>query len=164
MNFLRKLYPGSFKLKKNETKPFVIKLVTFVLIGIVFNVAFTMSISICHLGIETYAGSALGMILVIVEATLTLIYCMISVVIDSYLIGGILISIFKFVGIIKDQASEAENTSLNKARDKVGGIDNVVSAAEDVVNKVVDKPTKKTDGERKDSQKASEETTEADAE
>ena len=39
MGFLRKLYPGAFKLEKKVTKPFVIKLVVFAIIYLVLYFA-----------------------------------------------------------------------------------------------------------------------------
>ena len=142
MGFLRKLYPGAFKLEKKVVKPFVIKLVVYVAIYLIASVVLgTVSGTIMGIGmgLEFYWLYLIGLGLLVISALLISVY-------SIYMIGGIVISILKFVGVIKDQTADVENTNLNNAAGKVGGVfDKVVGATENVVNKVVDKATEKKD-------------------
>ena len=161
MGFLRKLFPGAFKLKKKEVKPFVIKLVVYYIIAIV-----------CGVILGTPGGLLLLFSAVKESATLTIISYvyylfayLAAVVIGLYLNGATVICILKLVGVIKDQEGDVDNTSFNNAAGAVGGaFDKVVSATEGVVNKIVDKAAKKKDEENKESETASEETNESNAE
>ena len=91
MNFLRKLYPGAFALEKKVTKPFVTRLVIYVVIGIVFAVIS----AIINIVFAAIGNEALS---VAVGALVSIISSLLSI----YLTGGIVISILKFVGVIKD--------------------------------------------------------------
>ena len=142
MGFLRKLYPGAFKLEKKVVKPFVIKLVVYVAIYLIASVVLgTVSGTIMGIGmgLEFYWLYLIGLGLLVISALLISVY-------SIYMIGGIVISILKFVGVIKDQTADVENTNLNNAAGKVGGVfDKVVGATENVVNKVVGKATENKD-------------------
>ena len=140
MGFLRKLYPGAFKLEKKVTKPFVIKLVVYVVIGLILSVVLGVpSGLLIGLG-QVMGNSGLSLVGFIVFG----IALLIASVYGIYMYGGIAICILKFVGVIKDQTADVENTNLNNAAGKVGGVfEKVVGATENVVNKVVDKATEK---------------------
>ena len=162
MGFLRKLYPGAFNLKKKVTKPFVIKLVVFAIIYLVAS--FIIGAAMAVFGL---VGAASSKVLVIIICYLALfVLGLADLVLCAYTVGGILISIFKFVGIIKDQEGDVENTNLNNAAGAVGGVfEKVVGATENVVNKVVDKATEvKDEGSAEEAKEASKEATESDTE
>lgn len=89
MDFLRKLYPTVFKLEKKNTRPFVYHLIAFVVIGIIASVL--CAIVNWLLGDIKVVGTIVGIVL----WTLT-------TVIDIYCTGGIVCSILKFTGVIKD--------------------------------------------------------------
>lgn len=138
MGFLRKLYPGAFKLEKKVVKPFVIKLVVYVVIGLILAVVLGAPAGVI-MGIgavtENEVLSLVGTLIYIVALCICSVY-------GIYMYGGIVISILKFVGVIKDQSGDVVNNNLNNAAGKVGGaFEKVVNATENVVNKVVDKAT-----------------------
>lgn len=95
MDFLKKLYPASFKLEKGNVKPFVITLIVYVVIGIVMAVISAVTNALVG-GIEV-VGPIVGAIL-----------WAITTIVDIYCTGGIVVSILKFVGVIKDQAPQEE--------------------------------------------------------
>ncbi len=142
MGFLRKLYPGAFKLEKKVVKPFVIKLVVFAIIYLVASVIIGALMATFGLVGAASSKAVVGIICYLVILLLGLV----DLVLCAYTAGGVVISILKFVGVIKDQTADVENTNLNNAAGKVGGVfDKVVGATENVVNKVVDKATEKKD-------------------
>lgn len=143
MGFLRKLYPGAFKLEKKVTKPFVIKLVVFAIIYFVASVIIGALMATFGL---IGAASSKAVVGIICYLVILLLLGLVELVLCAYTAGGVVISILKFVGVIKDQTADVENTNLNNAAGKVGGVfDKVVGATENVVNKVVDKATEKKD-------------------
>ena len=91
MDFLRKIYPSPFKLEKGNVKPFVIQLVIYVVIGIVMAVISGV--------IKALVGG--------IEVVGVVLWA-ITTVVDIYCTGGIVVSILKFVGVIKDQAPQEE--------------------------------------------------------
>ena len=161
MGFLRKLFPGAFKLKKKEVKRFVIKLVVYYIIAIVCGIILGVPGALLLL----FAGIKGGTALTIISYVYYIFVYLACVVIGLYLNCATVICILKFVGVIKDQNSDVVNNNINNAADKVDGVfEKVANATENIVNKVVDKATEKKDEETKESKEASEETNEANAE
>ena len=97
MDFLRKLYPSVFKLEKKVVKPFVIQLVIFVVIGIIMSVVSAV-VNMLVGGIEV-VGPIVGLVLWII-----------TTIVGLYCTGGIVCSILKFVGVIKDAPATEEKT------------------------------------------------------
>ena len=97
MDFLRKLYPSVFKLEKKVVKPFVIQLVIFVVIGIIMSVVSAV-VNMLVGGIEV-VGPIVGLVLWII-----------TTIVGLYCTGGIVCSILKFVGVIKDASATEEKT------------------------------------------------------
>ncbi len=97
MDFLRKLYPSVFKLEKKVVKPFVIQLVIFVVIGIIMSVVSAV-VNMLVDGIEV-VGPIVGLVLWLITS-----------VVGIYCTGGIVCSILKFVGVIKDAEATEEKT------------------------------------------------------
>ena len=87
MDFLKKFWPVSFKLKEKEVKPFVITLIVYVVIGAIAGVASLLS------GI---VFEALGL------AFLGVLVGVVTSVIDLYCTAGIVFAILKFVNVFKD--------------------------------------------------------------
>ncbi|MBQ7907044.1 MAG: hypothetical protein IJ309_03615 [Clostridia bacterium] len=100
MDFLRKLYPASFKLEKKVVKPFVITLVVYVVIGIIMAVISGVTNALVG-GIEV-VGPIVGVVL-----------WAITTIVDIYCTGGIVVSILKFVGVIKDAPAEEAKAEEN---------------------------------------------------
>lgn len=101
MDFLRKLYPSVFKLEKKVVKPFVIQLVIFVVIGIIMSVVSAVVSAVVNMlvgGIEV-VGPIVGLVLWII-----------TTIVGLYCTGGIVCSILKFVGVIKDASATEEKT------------------------------------------------------
>ena len=94
MDFLKKLYPSVFKLEKKVVKPFVIQIVIFAVIGLVMNL------------ISIVVNAILGPIEVVGPIVGAILWA-ISAIVEIYCIGGIVCSILKFVGVIKDDADNS---------------------------------------------------------
>ena len=106
MEFLKKLYPGALKLEKKVTKPFVIKLVIYVVVGMVCS------------AILSIPGAVLSSLEFTLAATVvSSILGVISSLIGIYLTGGIVVSILKFTGVIKDEAVNAAPVEAEKPSD-----------------------------------------------
>ena len=97
MNFLKALYPASFKLKKKETKPFV---TTVVIFAVIF-----------WLVIPFVLGFIGGLIAGLTEIAFIGTLCtLIGSLVALYGTGGIACAVLKFVGVIKDAESTEEKT------------------------------------------------------
>ena len=94
MDFLKKLYPSVFKLEKKVVKPFVIQIVIFAVIGLVMGI------------INTIVGAIVGPIEVVGPIVGAILWA-ISAIVEIYCTGGIVCSILKFVGVIKDDADNS---------------------------------------------------------
>ena len=93
MNFLKALYPASFKLKKKETKPFV---TTVVIFAVIFWIV-----------IPFICGLVGGLIAGLTEITFIGTICtLIGSLFGLYGTGGIACAILKFVGVFTDEAAE----------------------------------------------------------
>ena len=106
MDFLRKLYPSAFKLEKKVVKPFVIQLIIFVVVGFV---------------VSTICGVATGLTaqIEVVGLIVSLISGVITFVVDLYCTGGIVCSVLKFVGVIKDAApAEASEAPAEEVKEE----------------------------------------------
>lgn len=158
MNFLRKLYSGAFKLEKKVTKPFVIKLVVYAIIYLVVSVVIggiMGGMGVLALYTEPAAIDVIAYIVIALLGLVEFLFCI-------YIVGGIVVSILKFVGVIKDDAGNGEKGEFGETADKVGGkvgsfFDKVVDKTTGVVNNVVDKVTDKKDDEEATEEEATEE-------
>ena len=92
MDFLRKIYPSVFQLKAKETKPFVIKVIIFAVLGIVLSAV----VALVNYLVGLAGIQALSLIV-------GFVMYLISLVLGVYFTGGIVLSILKFTGVIKDQ-------------------------------------------------------------
>ena len=148
MNFLRKLYSGAFKLEKKVTKPFVIKLVVYAIIYLVVSVIIGGIMG----GMGVLAAFTEPLFIDIIAYIVIALLGLIEFLFCIYITGGIVVSILKFVGVIKDDAGNGEKGELGETADKVGGkvggfFDKVVDKTTGIVNNVVDKVTDKKDDE-----------------
>lgn len=158
MGFLRKLYPGAFKLEKKVVKPFVIKLVVYVIIGFVSGLILAAPGTVFGILASTTGNAVFGTIASICGAVAGVI----GFVLEIYLLGGIVCSILKFVGVIKDEdGADAEENTVNNVAGKVGGVfGKVVDATTNVVNNVVDTVSGKKEDKAEDAEEATKENTE----
>ena len=164
MNFLRKLYKGPFNLEKKVVKPFVIRLVVYVILNLVIGSIW----GALEIGILVLTGAMDTLAVDIVCYVVIMLLALVYTVIGAYLLGGVVISILKFVGVIKDNAGLEEgepNTAVETAGKDGGFFDKVVDKTTGVVSNVVDKVTdKKDDSEDSSEDVATEEEVANDAE
>lgn len=92
MDFLRKLYPSIFKLEPKVTKPFVIKVVIYAVLGIALSAIVALINYLVGLAGSPFLSALVGFVLFLISAAL-----------GAYFTGGIVLSILKFTGVIKDQ-------------------------------------------------------------
>ena len=107
MNFLRKLYPGSFKLEKKVVKPFVIRVVVLFVLQVVIGAICGVPIGIAMGLAEVTQNLALMFAAVALEIVLMALVTLVCI----YLTGGIVVSVLKFVGVIKDAPAEANEVA-----------------------------------------------------
>lgn len=156
MGFLRKLYPGAFKLEKKVVKPFVIKLVVYVIIGFVAGLVLAAPGTVFGILANTTGNAVFGTVASICGGVAGVV----GFVLEIYLLGGIVCSILKFVGVIKDEdGADAEENTVNNVAGKVGGVfGKVVDVTTNAVNTVVDTVAgKKEDKKDSDENKSDEE-------
>lgn len=158
MGFLRKLYPGAFKLEKKVVKPFVIKLVVYVIIGLVASLILAAPGTVFGILASTTGNAVFGTIASICGAVAGVI----GFVLEIYLLGGIVCSILKFVGVIKDEdGADAEDNTVNNVAGKVGGVfGKVVDVTTNAVNTVVDTVSGKKENKEEATEENAEEATE----
>lgn len=143
MGFLKFLYPRALQLEKKVTKPFVIKLVVYVIIGIVASIVLAapaVILILCGLGnVAEIVGGICGGV---------------GSLVGLYLTGGIVVSILKFVGVIKDEAVQSANVPNNAFTNAAGKVGNafgkVVDTTTNAVNTVVDKVTEDKKDDKED--------------
>lgn len=117
MGFLRKIYPGAFKVEKKVVKPFVIRMIVLFVLQIVIGVICGAPIGVAM----ALAEVSQNVLLMVVAIALEAILMAVATVAGVYLTGGMVISALKFAGVIKDQpkndeaAVEAEAAEENTA-------------------------------------------------
>ena len=141
MGFLKTLYPRALQLEKKVTKPFVIKLVVFVVIGMICSVLLSIP------------GTVLALLNFTTGAKIAGAICgAIGSLVGLYLTGGIVVSILKFTGVIKDEAvnnATVPNNAFTNAAEKVGSVfGKVDDVATGAANKVADKVTEDKDDKK----------------